>query len=462
MTGSSVLSKWFGESESNVRRLFAEARRLAPAVIFIDEVDSLLGRRAGGAAGGGDGPGGASEASRRVTNELLAFIDGIHSAPAAAGAGAGAAASSSSASSSARGGGDAAAGAAATPPRVVVVAATNAPWDLDEAALSRFAARVLVPLPDAAARAGIARGAMAGVACDMQEADWRRVAEATAGYSGRDLMQVCREASMRPLRELWGGRVLEGGAAPRHAARQRQLTRAVAAALARGVSRRRMRRELERWKKAEAGAAAWCDVDAVIADAMAANAAEGEKGKQAPSQAAPPSTPPPQQQQQQDDGEHTQQQDGQQHAAEPSASEDASAATTAAAAATTSAATASQSSSPPPPPPDSSAWSDAASSAEPSCHSGAAAGLGKRSRGADGGGSTADSAGTWTIDELLALPADALRPVTLADFEAAAAAVGPAEGELAGKFEEWAAKHGSGCGPRRRGEAAWREMPMYL
>lgn len=187
ITGSSVLSKWYGESEQNVRRLFEEAAAAAPAVIFIDEVDSLLAKRAGAA----DGPGGAGEASRRVTNEFLAFIDGIattarpHSS-----------ANHSSSSSCSSEEPITAVG------RVVVIAATNAPWDLDEAALSRFSARLLVPSPDAAARQVILQEAMQGVSHQLTEECFKQVAEQAEGHSGRDLIAVCRCVSMCATRHL--------------------------------------------------------------------------------------------------------------------------------------------------------------------------------------------------------------------------------------------------------------------
>ncbi len=95
---------WFGQSEQNVKQLFERARKQQPCVIFIDEVDSMLGRRSGMAAGGGGG-GGDSMPDKRVTNEFLSFIDGIQSG--------------------------------ADDCRVTIMAATNNPWDLDEAALSR-------------------------------------------------------------------------------------------------------------------------------------------------------------------------------------------------------------------------------------------------------------------------------------------------------------------------------------
>lgn len=75
-----------------------------PSIIFVDEVDSVLGKRGGGGGKGGGGGGEGSAPDRRVTNEFLACIEGI------------------------QGGSE---------DRVIVIAATNHPWDLDEAALSR-------------------------------------------------------------------------------------------------------------------------------------------------------------------------------------------------------------------------------------------------------------------------------------------------------------------------------------
>ncbi|GLC76255.1 hypothetical protein PLESTF_001756000 [Pleodorina starrii] len=317
VTGDSVLSMWYGQSEQNVKALFEKARKRQPAIIFIDEVDSLLGKRSSG--GRHD-----STPDKRVTNEFLAFIDGIQTQQAgegAAGEGAGAGA-----------GGDA---------RIVVIAATNTPWDLDEAALSRFSRRIYVPLPDKTTREALMRKALEGVSCDVSDADWQRLAERCDKYSGRDLVQVCREAAMRPLRELWGKRLLEGSPCPgagdeagpasqqRTAAAQQRLVDLVANSLAacgggsgarpqqqqaascRGAalpagssggggggggggradatrpgpgwapwsrlrwrcrggdrctqSKKQARRELERWKRRHG--ASWCDVDAIMQQA---------------------------------------------------------------------------------------------------------------------------------------------------------------------------------------------------
>lgn len=176
-----------------MRQLFKRLARKAPAVLFIDEVDSLLAKRAGGDAAGGSGT------SRRVANEFLSFIDGIQTTTHQ---------TTSSSSSSSSSNGDPSSGhqdgsvgsttatsstsSSSNSSGIVVMAATNAPWDLDEAALSRFAARVLVPLPGVEAREAILRKAMEGVAAGLSSAQWRQVAERAAGYSGRDLVQVCR------------------------------------------------------------------------------------------------------------------------------------------------------------------------------------------------------------------------------------------------------------------------------
>ncbi|EFJ39910.1 hypothetical protein VOLCADRAFT_70259, partial [Volvox carteri f. nagariensis] len=128
VTGDSVLSMWYGQSEQNVKALFEKARKRQPAIIFIDEQAQQ------GPGGGGDG-------------------------------------------------GD---------NRIVVIAATNTPWDLDEAALSRFSRRIYVPLPDRGTREALMRKAMEGIACDVSDSAWQRLAERCDKYSGRDLVQVCR------------------------------------------------------------------------------------------------------------------------------------------------------------------------------------------------------------------------------------------------------------------------------
>ena len=118
ISASSLSSKWRGESEKLVRILFEMARFYAPTTIFMDEIDAIGGAR------GGDGE---HEASRRVKAELLIQMDGVGVV------------SSAGASD-----GQESTDAAKT---VMVLAATNRPYDLDEALRRRLEKRIYIPLP---------------------------------------------------------------------------------------------------------------------------------------------------------------------------------------------------------------------------------------------------------------------------------------------------------------------------
>jgi SpoVK/Ycf46/Vps4 family AAA+-type ATPase len=119
ISASSLVSKFLGESEKLVRALFALAKMLAPSIIFVDEIDSLLSSRDSS---------GEHEASRRIKTEFL--IQWSDLARAAAGR-------------------ESETGDAS---RVLVLAATNAPWAIDEAARRRFVRRQYIPLPEAPVR----------------------------------------------------------------------------------------------------------------------------------------------------------------------------------------------------------------------------------------------------------------------------------------------------------------------
>jgi fidgetin-like protein 1 len=127
ISASSLTSKWHGESEKLVRALFAIARRMAPSIIFVDEIDSLLGSRGG--AGGSE-----HEASRRSKTEFLIQWSDLQKA----------AAGNNGSKGGNSDGGD--------PTRVLVLAATNIPWDIDDAARRRFVRRQYIPLPEAETR----------------------------------------------------------------------------------------------------------------------------------------------------------------------------------------------------------------------------------------------------------------------------------------------------------------------
>ena len=148
---SDVLSKYFGESTKLISALFAAARERAPAVIFLDEFESLIPQRGGGESG----------VERRIISTLLAELDGL-----------------------AQKGDDR---------YVLTIAATNLPWLIDKAMLSRFEKKVYIPLPDAAARRAIL-----GLQIERQgyrsAIDLDALTDRAAGYSGREIERLCKEA----------------------------------------------------------------------------------------------------------------------------------------------------------------------------------------------------------------------------------------------------------------------------
>lgn len=158
VTGSAFVEMFVGVGASRVRDLFGEARRRAPSIIFIDEIDAV-GSRRGIRLGGND-------EREQTLNQLLAEMDGF----------------------------DQSSG-------IVVLAATNRPEALDPALLrpGRFDRHVTVPLPNQAERAAIlavhARGKT--LAADV---DWHVVARATPGFSGADLANLVNEAAINAVR----------------------------------------------------------------------------------------------------------------------------------------------------------------------------------------------------------------------------------------------------------------------
>ena len=184
---STLASKYRGESERMVRILFEMARARAPSTVFIDEIDSLCTGR---------GQSGEHEASRRVKTELLIQIDGINSGTGGADVG------------GEGGGGNDGEGAEPKRPLVMVLAATNFPWDLDEALRRRLEKRVYIPLPDAPAREELLKINLAGVEC-ADDLDLSELSRRMEGHSGDDVTNVCRDASMNGMRRAIAGKTPE-------------------------------------------------------------------------------------------------------------------------------------------------------------------------------------------------------------------------------------------------------------
>ncbi|XP_069123454.1 fidgetin-like protein 1 isoform X2 [Argopecten irradians] len=159
ISASSLTSKWVGEGEKMVRALFAVARCHQPAVVFIDEIDSLLSQRSDG----------EHEASRRIKTEFLVQLDGA---------------------------------ATSSEDRILVIGATNRPQEIDEAARRRFVKRLYIPLPESQARQHIVLNLLAQQRYQLTEGELALIQDKSEGYSGADMASLCREAAMGPIRSM--------------------------------------------------------------------------------------------------------------------------------------------------------------------------------------------------------------------------------------------------------------------
>ncbi|XP_034710185.1 26S proteasome subunit RPT4-like isoform X2 [Vitis riparia] len=155
---STVTSKWFGEVEKNVRALFTLAAKISPTIIFVDEADSLLGQRT---------EVGEHYAMRQIKNEFMTHWDGLLTKAGE---------------------------------RVLVLAATNRPFDLDEAIIRRFEHRIMVGLPSVESREMILKTLLAKE--KAEDLDFKELATMTEGYTGSDLKNLCMTAAYRPVKEL--------------------------------------------------------------------------------------------------------------------------------------------------------------------------------------------------------------------------------------------------------------------
>ncbi|MCJ7762753.1 AAA family ATPase, partial [Candidatus Bathyarchaeota archaeon] len=157
--GPEVFSKWVGESEKAIREVFRKARMAAPAVIFLDEMDSLTPRRGMGMSDSG--------VSERVISQLLTEMDGI-----------------------------------VTLQDIVVIAATNRPDMVDPAVLrpGRFDRLIYVPEPDEKSRLQIFKIYTKNMPI-VADVDLNQLTIMTKYYSGADIESLCREAAMHALRK---------------------------------------------------------------------------------------------------------------------------------------------------------------------------------------------------------------------------------------------------------------------
>ncbi|KAI9723744.1 MAG: hypothetical protein M1812_001044 [Candelaria pacifica] len=174
ISASSLTSKFLGESEKLVRALFSLAKALAPSIIFVDEIDSLLSSRSGS---------GEHEATRRIKTEFL--IQWSDLARAAAGR---------EQTDKEKEKGDAS--------RVLVLAATNLPWAIDEAARRRFVRRQYIPLPEGHVRGKQLRTLIGHQKHSLSDSDIEVLVELTDGFSGSDITALAKDAAMGPLRSL--------------------------------------------------------------------------------------------------------------------------------------------------------------------------------------------------------------------------------------------------------------------
>ncbi|MGD0072384.1 MAG: AAA family ATPase [Candidatus Bathyarchaeia archaeon] len=173
---ASIMSKWLGEAEQNVAKLFGSARKSSnegkPAIVFVDELDSLLGQHSNEVGG-----------EIRVRNQFLKEMDGIVDK--------------------------------GKNLHVYVIGATNKPWDLDWAFIRRFQKRILVPLADHATRLSMLKLYSSNLQID-NDVDLQELARLSEGFSGSDIRDVCQSAQLKLIGEFFeSGKAMDKEAKPR-------------------------------------------------------------------------------------------------------------------------------------------------------------------------------------------------------------------------------------------------------
>lgn len=174
---ATIMSKWLGESEKNVAQLFETARLVSengqPAIIFLDEVDSLIGVRSEEVGG-----------EVRMRKQFMMEMDGI---------------SDKNKKS-----------------HVYVIGTTNKPWDLDEPFLRRFQKRIYIPIPDTRARVNILKLYGDSLVKIADDVDFQELGTMTAGYTGSDLYDIIQGVHLQVVREYFNsGKSVESRASLR-------------------------------------------------------------------------------------------------------------------------------------------------------------------------------------------------------------------------------------------------------
>ncbi len=160
ISGPEIMGKFYGESEARLRNVFEDAQAHAPAIIFIDEIDSIAPKR--------EDMGGEKQVERRVVAQLLSLLDGLES----------------------RG-------------QIIVIGATNIPNTIDPALRrpGRFDREISIPIPDKNGRLEILQIHTRGMPL-AEDVNLEKLAEITHGFVGADLEALAREAAMSALRKI--------------------------------------------------------------------------------------------------------------------------------------------------------------------------------------------------------------------------------------------------------------------
>ncbi|MEM2094630.1 MAG: AAA family ATPase [Candidatus Bathyarchaeia archaeon] len=161
---ASIMSKWLGESERNVSQLFENARLVSengqPAIIFMDEIDALVGARQEEVGG-----------EVRMRTQFMKEMDNITDKGKLL--------------------------------HVYVIGATNKPWNLDEPFLRRFQKRIYIPLPNQEARSKMFRLYSKRLIAVSNDVDYDELAKLTEGYSGSDVNDIVQDVNARVIREFF-------------------------------------------------------------------------------------------------------------------------------------------------------------------------------------------------------------------------------------------------------------------